>query len=50
MPAIISRLADPDFDEVIRLETAYLRRWMIWKDFAILLRTIPVVLRMDGAH
>jgi exopolysaccharide biosynthesis polyprenyl glycosylphosphotransferase len=39
-----------DFDEVIRLETAYLRRWMIWKDFAILLRTIPVVLRMDGAH
>ena len=39
-----------DFDEVIRLETAYLRRWMIWKDFAILLRTIPVVLKMDGAH
>jgi exopolysaccharide biosynthesis polyprenyl glycosylphosphotransferase len=39
-----------DFDEVIRLETAYLRRWMIWKDFEILLRTIPVVLRMDGAH
>jgi exopolysaccharide biosynthesis polyprenyl glycosylphosphotransferase len=39
-----------DFDEVIRLETAYLRRWMIWKDVAILLRTIPVVLKMDGAH
>jgi exopolysaccharide biosynthesis polyprenyl glycosylphosphotransferase len=38
-----------DFDSVIRLETAYLRRWAIWKDFAILLRTIPVVLRMDGA-
>jgi exopolysaccharide biosynthesis polyprenyl glycosylphosphotransferase len=39
-----------DFDEVIRLETAYLRRWAIWKDAAILLRTIPVVLKMDGAH
>ncbi|HZS62164.1 MAG TPA: sugar transferase [Gemmatimonadaceae bacterium] len=39
-----------DFDEVIRLETAYLRRWAIWKDVAILMRTIPVVLRMDGAH
>ncbi len=39
-----------DFDEVIRLETAYLRRWAIWKDFGILLRTVPVVLRMDGAH
>jgi exopolysaccharide biosynthesis polyprenyl glycosylphosphotransferase len=39
-----------DFDEVIRLETAYLRRWAIWKDVAILFRTIPVVLKMDGAH
>jgi len=39
-----------DFDEVIRLETAYLRRWAIWKDVVILLRTIPVVLKMDGAH
>ncbi|HXB26072.1 MAG TPA: sugar transferase [Gemmatimonadaceae bacterium] len=39
-----------DFDEVIRLETAYLRRWAIWKDVAILIRTIPVVLKMDGAH
>jgi len=39
-----------DFDEVIRLETAYLRRWAIWKDFVILLRTIPVVLKMEGAH
>jgi exopolysaccharide biosynthesis polyprenyl glycosylphosphotransferase len=38
-----------DFDEVIRLETAYLRRWSIWKDVAILIRTIPVVLKMDGA-
>ena len=39
-----------DFDEVIRLESQYMRRWTIWKDFAILLRTIPVVLRMNGAH
>jgi exopolysaccharide biosynthesis polyprenyl glycosylphosphotransferase len=39
-----------DFDEVIRLETAYLRRWAIWKDVLILLRTIPVVVQMDGAH
>ncbi len=39
-----------DFDEVIRLETAYLRRWAIWKDVLILLRTVPVVLRMEGAN
>jgi lipopolysaccharide/colanic/teichoic acid biosynthesis glycosyltransferase len=39
-----------DFEEVVRLESAYIRQWSIWKDLAILLRTIPVVLRMDGAH
>jgi exopolysaccharide biosynthesis polyprenyl glycosylphosphotransferase len=39
-----------DFEEVIRLETAYMREWAIWKDFAILLKTIPVVFTMRGAH
>jgi exopolysaccharide biosynthesis polyprenyl glycosylphosphotransferase len=39
-----------DFEEVIRLETAYIREWTIWKDIGILLRTIPAVLTMRGAH
>lgn len=39
-----------DFDEVVRLETAYMRDWSIWKDFEILFRTVPAVLRMAGAH
>jgi lipopolysaccharide/colanic/teichoic acid biosynthesis glycosyltransferase len=39
-----------DFEEVVRLEHAYARSWSIGKDFRILMRTIPVVLRMDGAH
>jgi exopolysaccharide biosynthesis polyprenyl glycosylphosphotransferase len=39
-----------DFDEVIRLETDYIREWTIWKDLGILLRTIPTVLLMRGAH
>jgi lipopolysaccharide/colanic/teichoic acid biosynthesis glycosyltransferase len=39
-----------DFEEVVRLESAYIRQWSIWKDLAILLKTVPVVLRMDGAH
>jgi exopolysaccharide biosynthesis polyprenyl glycosylphosphotransferase len=38
------------FDEVVRLETAYMRQWSIWKDFEILIRTVPAVLRMAGAH
>ena len=39
-----------DFEEIVRMETAYMRHWSIWKDLEILIRTIPVVLRMDGAH
>jgi exopolysaccharide biosynthesis polyprenyl glycosylphosphotransferase len=39
-----------DFDEVIRLETDYIREWTLWKDLGILLRTVPAVLLMRGAH
>jgi len=39
-----------DFEEVIRLETDYIREWTIWKDLGILLRTVPVVLYMRGAN
>ena len=39
-----------DFEEVIRLETGYIRGWTIWKDLGILLRTVPAVLFMRGAH
>lgn len=38
------------FDEVISLEAAYVSGWTIWRDFAILARTVPVVLRMEGAQ
>ena len=39
-----------DFEEVVRLETRYMRHWSLTKDVSILLRTLPVVLRMRGAH
>ena len=39
-----------DFEEVIRLETDYIREWTIWKDLGILLRTVPAVVLMRGAH
>lgn len=38
-----------DFEEVIRLETDYIREWSIWKDLGLLLKTIPAVLYMRGA-
>jgi len=39
-----------DFEEVVRLERAYTRNWSVTADMKILLKTVPVVLRMDGAH
>jgi lipopolysaccharide/colanic/teichoic acid biosynthesis glycosyltransferase len=38
-----------DFEEVIRLETDYIREWTIWKDLGLLLKTIPAVIYMRGA-
>jgi len=39
-----------DFERVVALETEYIRNWSLASDVAILLRTTPAVLRMDGAH
>jgi exopolysaccharide biosynthesis polyprenyl glycosylphosphotransferase len=38
-----------DFDEVVRLEQNYIQSWSLIEDLTILLKTVPVVLRMRGA-
>ncbi len=38
-----------DFDKVVSLDYEYLRKWNLLMDFAIILKTIPVVLSADGA-
>ena len=43
------RNAITDFEEVVRLENEYIQDWTIWKDLALLLRTVPAVLLMRGA-
>ena len=39
-----------DFEEVVRLDTQYIQNWSIGMDIKILLKTIPVVLHMDGSR
>ena len=39
-----------DFDEWVRLDLEYIRRWSLWLDFKILCWTIPTVLSARGAH
>ena len=38
-----------DFEDVVRLESDYVRGWTLWRDIVILLRTIPAVVSMKGA-
>jgi lipopolysaccharide/colanic/teichoic acid biosynthesis glycosyltransferase len=38
-----------DFEDVIRLEQDYIRRWSLGTDMRILLKTVPVVVGMRGA-
>lgn len=38
-----------DFDEVVKLDVAYMDGWTIWRDIQILLKTIKVVVIKDGA-
>jgi lipopolysaccharide/colanic/teichoic acid biosynthesis glycosyltransferase len=38
------------FEEWMRLDNEYIDRWSPLLDLAILLKTIPAVIRKDGAH
>ena len=39
-----------DFDEVVRLDMAYIDNWTIWKDIRILLKTVVVVFTGKGSR
>lgn len=39
-----------DFEQIIAMETQYIREWSIGSDLGILIRTVRVVLQMRGAH
>lgn len=38
-----------DFDQVVALDKQYIENWSLWLDLKILLKTVMVVLRHDGA-
>lgn len=38
-----------DFDDWIRLDLAYIDNWSLWNDTKIIARTVPAVLKGDGA-
>ena len=46
----ISGRSNLSFDEWMRLDNRYIDTWSPWGDFVILLKTVPAVLRGEGAH
>jgi exopolysaccharide biosynthesis polyprenyl glycosylphosphotransferase len=42
--------SDVSYEERVRLDMYYIRNWSIWLDLQILLQTIPVVIKGDGAY
>ena len=39
-----------DFEEVVKLDTEYIRNFSLWKDLSIIYKTIKVVLKGEGAR
>ena len=46
---IPSGFDEDDFEDVVDLESAYIAEWSVARDAIILARTLPAVIRMDGA-
>ena len=46
----VSGRSDTTYEERVRLDMQYIRTWTIWADIYILLRTIPAVLKSQGAY
>jgi exopolysaccharide biosynthesis polyprenyl glycosylphosphotransferase len=45
----VSGRSELDFDDLVRLDFLYLERWSIFLDLTIILKTIPAVLKGNGA-
>ncbi|MGH8491760.1 MAG: undecaprenyl-phosphate galactose phosphotransferase WbaP [Moraxellaceae bacterium] len=46
----VSGRNDVDYDTRVALDAWYVRNWSLWNDIVILLKTMKVVLRRDGAY
>jgi lipopolysaccharide/colanic/teichoic acid biosynthesis glycosyltransferase len=46
----VSGRSDTTYDERVNLDMTYIYTWSFWLDMYILYRTIPAVLKGDGAY
>ena len=46
----VSGRSNTDYEHRVRLDGWYVRNWNLWLDVVILLKTVPVILRREGAR
>ena len=46
----VSGRNDVDYDTRVQMDTAYVKNWSFFQDIIIILKTIIVVLKKDGAY
>lgn len=46
----VSGRSDTSYDERVMLDMEYIHNWSIWMDIKIIFRTVPAVMRGDGAY
>ncbi|OOH89331.1 UDP-phosphate galactose phosphotransferase [Pasteurellaceae bacterium 15-036681] len=46
----VSGRSDVDFDTRVDMDVWYMKNWSLWNDIVILLKTIGIVLKRDGAY
>ena len=46
---VLGRTSIP-FEEMVKLDYLYVTNWSLWGDVRLILRTLPVVLKRDGAN
>jgi exopolysaccharide biosynthesis polyprenyl glycosylphosphotransferase len=46
---VLGRTSIP-FEEMVKLDYLYVTNWSLWGDIRLILRTLPVVLKRDGAN
>ena len=46
----ISGRSDTDYGQRVELDSFYVRNWSVWLDIVVLLKTVSVVLKRDGAY
>jgi lipopolysaccharide/colanic/teichoic acid biosynthesis glycosyltransferase len=46
---VLGRTSIP-FEEMVKLDYRHVTNWSLWGDVRLILRTLPAVLRRDGAN